>query len=230
MHKLLRLIIIAGVIMWLMVAHNNHQTLQYSTQNLVALQDSVKKFKDINAYMKSIYAIRESELEKLLNISKEENNSLKNELKSKINYISKLESAISVDSIRVDSIYVIKGDTNITANFNYNDNWLKFGGGFKLSHTPPNYNIYNFSIKDIELPLPLTIGLTSDKKMFIKTDNPYLNITNIIGADIIENQIKHKVTPRWTHGIGVGVGFQYGIINKKVDFGPGLSYSIVYNF
>lgn len=203
--------------------------LYISQQNLIAATDTIKKLNDINAYEKSVYIVKEKELNNLLNISNNEISKLKKELDDKISYISKIESEINIDSIIIDSIYVVKDSTGIIADFKYNERWIEFNGSFNLD--VPNYNIYNFKMDHINIPAPLIIGLTSDNKMFIKSDNPYLNISRLDGAYVIENMInKEAKQKKWSHGIGFGFGFQYGIVHKRIDFGPQIGYIITYNF
>lgn len=203
--------------------------LYYSNQNLIAANDTIKKLNDINAYIKSTYIVKEKELNELLNISNSEITKLKKELNEKISYISKIESNISYDSIKIDSIYIVKDSTGIIADFKYNERWIEFNGNFKLK--TPEYNIYDFKIDYLNIPAPLIVGLTDNNEMFIKSDNPYLNISRLDGAYIIENMLnKETQKPTWSHGLSFGFGFQYGVMHKNLDFGPCISYSFIYNF
>ena len=205
------------------------EELYYSNQNLIAANDTIKKLNDINAYIKSTYILKEKELNDLLNISNDEISKLKKDLNDKISYISKIESNIKIDTMYITDTSISKDSTHTNIDFKYNERWVEFNGN--LSFNNLNNNLDNFKINYLNIPAPLTIGLTSDNKMFVKSDNPYLNISRLDGAYIIENLIdKNKQNPKWSHGIGFGFGFQYGIVHKQIDFGPQIGYVINYNF
>ena len=56
--------------------------------------------------------------------------------------------------------------------------------------------------------------------------NGYLYINNITGA-VLQDARK---TSHWGFGLGIGVGAQYGIINKKIDIGPQVMCGVMYKF
>lgn len=203
--------------------------LYYSNQNLIAANDTIKKLNDINAYAKSTYILKEKELNDLLNISNDEISKLKKELNDKISYISKIESNIKIDTIYITDTNISKDSVYTYVDFKYNERWIDFNGNLRFNNS--NEKIDKFKINYLNIPAPLTIGLTSDNKMFVKSDNPYLNISRLDGAYVIENLIdKNKQKSKWSHGIGFGFGFQYGIVHKQIDFGPQIGYVITYNF
>lgn len=203
--------------------------LMYSNQNLIAATDSIHKLNDLNAYEKSVYYLKEKELNDMLGISNSEISKLKKELNDKIAYISKIESNIEIDTIFIDSTSVRVDSASIDISFKYNERWLEFNGD--LTICKPEYDISKFNINYLNIPAPLTIGLTSGNKLFIESENPYINVSRMDGAYVIENMIsKNALKPKWSHGISIGIGFQYGLVNKNLDFGPQVGYSVTYNF
>lgn len=196
--------------------------------NIAAMNDSVLYYKDINAYEKTIFLAKEAELNNLLNISSSQLDSVEEALNKTLIYVSELESNISIDTVYISDIEVEESGDSINMNFAYGDQWLSFNGKLSIDST---YTPYNFNIYNIIIPATLQVGLTKENTMYVKSDNPYMNITDIRGAYIIDNIInKPSLKPKWSHGISFGFGVQYGILNKDIDIGPQISYAILYNF
>lgn len=195
-------------------------------RNNIALVDSLKQYKLDNGqllYEKSTYELKLNQVEQILGIKNDEIKDIQKKLDESLSYISKLEGSVKIDTIKIDSIIYKKDSTSHDILFNYNEKWIGFNGEIKIdsSYIPKSINIYNMNI-----PMSLTVGLTNENKMFVTPDNPYIYITDIKGADIINNKKENK----WSHGLSVGFGVQYGIINKKIDIGPQIGYYLKYNF
>lgn len=192
-------------------------------QNLIAAQDTIRihtlKNGDLLAE-KNAFILNEQELEKQLGIAKNEIKELKSKVGSSFTTITKIESKIEYDTI------VIPGDTVIINNgqrlvkFSYNDEWLSLSGETHID------SIYRTKLYNINIPVDLVVGATKENKIFVETKNPYLHINNITGAVLQDTRKKSH----WGFGLGIGVGAQYGIINKKIDIGPQVMCGVMYRF
>ena len=81
------------------------------------------------------------------------------------------------------------------------------------------------------------LQIEKDKKLYLisRSNNPYLNITNVNGGFIDINNSKvlnnyYKKQNKWSLGVSMGVYGIYGLSNKKFDFGPGVGLSLNYHF
>lgn len=196
---------------------NSSDNINILKHNIEASKDTVKITRLENKkllYEKLAYISKGNDLDSQLNISKSEISELKNKLKN-INNITKIESQILFDTIYIKTNI----ENNNIYSFNYDDPWLKFKG----ISAPDSTKIYNISI-----PTNFIVGLSDNYNIFIKTDNPYMNINNITGSILDKKLFKSK--NYWTNGITIGLGIQYGIFNKKFDVGPQISYGFTYHF
>lgn len=190
-------------------------------QNWVAVNDTLEQLQLKNGdllYEKSVYILKENELNKQLDISNSEIKDLKKKLNSSLAYISELEGSIHIDTIwhTRDSISYIDS----THYFTFNDQYIYIHGYHRDSIT---------TLTDINIPLKLNVGLTDNKQVFATTNNPYVNITSLNGA-IIDGSILEPKKSRISHGLTFGLGVGYGIFNKKFDFGPYIGYGLTINF
>lgn len=195
-------------------------------QNLIAAHDTIDVYKLKNndlLFEKSLYISTEESLRKQLNVSKKE---LK-ELKKKV---GELELLVDVNTeMKIDTIHSVKDsiiyiNNDIEHRFGYKDKWMGLDGITRIKDDNASTTLYN-----IYMNAPLTIGLSKDYKFIVTTPNPYLNITSIEGS-ILENSKQSPKKSRWSQGIGFGLGFQYGFMNKSIDFGPQFGYYIKYEF
>ena len=56
-----------------------------------------------------------------------------------------------------------------------------------------------------------------------------MRVTGLSGAQLSEDDIKRK-KPWISHGLQLGLGVSYGMINGKFDVGPYLGYGVTINF
>ena len=214
-------ILLAGICGLGYYNHTLQQSLRVTEQNYKASNDSVKiLYKDNEKliYEKNAYILKESELKDMLDMNTKEIKELKKSLQSSISYISKIEGKMQVDTIYMNDTIYYK-DSIPTIHFGYKDDWLTLSGtaSFKPLQT---------KINNIQVPISVETGLTEDYNIFVKTNNPYVTIQNIDGA-IIKDK---KFNIDYHHELQVGVGFQYGLFNKQVDFGPQIGYGISISF
>ena len=198
--------------------------------NIDAYKDRIEYVEDRNENLmiiKSSLILSEEEARKELELSKAEIKNLKKKLNDDIAYIAKLESQVALKDtvwMKPDTVYVTN-DNTITKQFSWNDNWTNmtasvFGNTIEDS---------KLSVNSLNMNVPLELGLTDDYKFWVKSENPYVNFTDIKSTVIDNSSVKAK-EKRFHHGISIGFGFQYGLFGKTWDFGPQFGYSLEYSF
>lgn len=203
----------------------NRDQINTLKQNLRAAQDTIEVVKLSNGnllYEKAAYILSEKDLLKQLNMTKEELKEIKKKAGQPI-YMTDIQTVIKYDTINTtkDSIIYKNGDLDYT--FKHNDKWLSFRGHTLIKDSIPSTQIF-----DISIPTSLKVGLTKDYNIFVEPTNPYMNITSIEGAVLNKSSLVKK--PKITHGLTIGVGAQYGLLNKQFDIGPQISYGLHINF
>lgn len=167
--------------------------------------------------------IDKKELEDQLNISKKELKDIEKKLDAAIVYISKIETNTRIDSIIIENV-IIERDTNtIVYTFQVSDSTYYYIGGKNIL----NDSLLTTFIDSVLINIPLKVGLDYEKKIFVTTPNPYVNITSIEGAVIDKKYFNNN--KKWSLGLHVGFGAQYGLVRQKFDFGPVLSIGVSYN-
>lgn len=200
--------------------------------NIDVYRDSIEYVETQNNELitaKQSLILSEAELREELDISKREMKDLKKKLGDDIAYIAKLEAEIDLKdtiSLKADTVFIDKIDsTTITKQFNWKDDWFDMTASIKGS----NISDSKLSINKFNINVPLTVGLTDDYKFWVKTANPYVNITDINSAVIDESKLKPK-HKRWNFSMHGGIGVHYGLFGQQVDVGPYVGYGISYNF
>lgn len=148
---------------------------------------------------------------------------LERELKKQINYISKLEGNVKIDTVIIkDSVYIKDNITYI--DFKYCDDWFKIHGITKLDKDTTT------TINNLYMDVPLVLGMTQKgdlNSIFVTTPNPYITFSNIEGAELnnTPKSFKHWV---WTAEFGVDI--QYGLLHNNLDAVPRIQTDIKYIF
>jgi len=210
------LLVIFGlvIIALLMSTTCTRQKLDKVENNIEALTDSVHIYKLKNGelmYEKKGFIAEKKELEEYIGVKEKEVKEIEKKLKSALATIAKLRAEVNIDTIHMtDSVYVTP-DSVYHSEFNYNDKWLSMNGITHIKIDP--FNTHTI-INNINMELGLTVGTTKDNKWLITTDNPYVQITSINGANLEKAKPK-----RWSIGIqgGVGAIFGYGISGCSAD-------------
>lgn len=208
-------VLVVGLTTGLIVSKKQNK---YFEQNLKALVDSVQVVSMQNGQLlfeKQSLILEKEELEKYLDISKKEFKEMESTLNSKISYISKMKSNVVYDTIVcVDTVYKTPDD-EIVVDFKYKDEWTNLNGTTKIN----DYVYSSTKINSLKMNVPLTFGLTEDKKVFITSDNPHVKFTDINGA-ALSRFTKQK---RWGMGptltIGAGYGYATNFKNNNVNGG-----------
>lgn len=148
---------------------------------------------------------------------------LEKEINKQINYISKLEGNIKIDTLIIkDSVYTKDGVTNIQ--FKYNNEWFELSGTTLLDKDTIT------AINNLYMNVPLTLGLTQDgnkSSIFVNTNNPYVSFSSIEGAELSNTPQSFK---HWKWDVKFGFDFQYGLINKTLDNTPYIETGLKYIF
>lgn len=207
--------------------------LDVSDQNLLAFKGKLEQVELKNGELLSArdsYVATINDLEELLGITKQETRNIQRQLDSKIAYIAKLEQNTKIEYVEVvkDSIiYVDNSPKKVVASFSYSDNWLSFNGENEFM-LDDKFD-YKTTLHNIQINTPLTVGLTNDYKIFVKSDNPYVNFSSIEGA-VIDKQSLRPKKKRFGWGLQLGFGAMYDVIDKDVAVGPYAGLGIELNF
>lgn len=205
----------------------NSDKIEQLENNIEAYKTEMKVVKtkngDLMASRQSLI-LSESEMRKELDISKNELKELKKTLGDNIAYITKLKSNISVDTIHMkgDTVYV--RDNHTVKDFIFEDEWMNISA--EVHDVSANSEM---CIRNITMNVPLEYGMTDSHRVFVKTQNPYVQFTDMNSVVVNGSTVKEK-PKRFHHGITIGVGVHYGILNKKIDVGPGVMYGFTYSF
>lgn len=195
-------------------------------RNLNASQTELVQVKRDNGDLISVnnmYKVKIGDLEKSIDISKQEVKDLQRDLNASFSYISKLESQIKLpDTVYIEN-EIEKIDSSYIYKFNWKNEWMNLSGATKVFSNNSITEIY-----DLNIDVPLIVGLTDDYKIFATTNNPYLHITSIEGAELDQNIFKKKWDIKWS--MQLGFGLNYGIINKSLDIGPYAGWGFTVTF
>lgn len=206
---------------------NHTREIELAKQNILALTNQTTELQLKNGELVSkneSYILQLNELEEQFNISKQETKELKKQLGSSLAYISQLESNVYFDTIITIKDTTIYVNDEIQSKFIFDNGWINFKGLSIYNGNDINTNIYDLNVK-----VPLQVGLTNDYTIFVKSTNPYIHFTSIEGAVIDKSNIYPK-KKRFNYGLQAGMGFNYGIINKQLDLGPYFGFGVEYNF
>ena len=192
--------------------------------NIKALTDSMQVLESKNGdliYARQALIVEKKELEKYLNLSKKEIKDLERTLDDKLSYIAKLEGTVRVDTFTcIDTMYI---DSLTHINFNYKDKWFALSGTTIVSELPMT------TINNVQMDVPLQVGLTDNYRIFVKTPNPYVSFSTIEGA-VIEKPSNGTKPKRWNIGIQVGIGTGFDLLHKNITVGPYIGAGISYGF
>lgn len=207
--------------------------LDVSEQNLLAAQGKIEQVELKNGELltaRDSYIATINDLENLVDMTKKEAKEIQRQLDSKIAYISRLESDVRVEYIEVvkDSIiYIDDSPQKAIASFHYNDRWLSLMGENEFTFGE-NFN-YKTTLRSINMDVPLHVGLTNDYQIFVKSENPYVQFSNIEGA-VIDQSILRPKKKRFSWGLQGGLGAMYDFVDRDVAAGVYLGIGAQFNF
>ena len=206
--------------------HYMSRKIDISDQNIKAYRDKVEEVELKNGELISIrdsYIVDKKELQEELEMSRKEYKELEKVLDSKIAYIAQMEANVKFDTVVTvrDSIVYV-GDEVVSVIFNYKDDWLSFLGESDLASQKT-------SLFDVSINTPVTVGLTDDYQVFVKSPNPYVNFTSVESYIIDESKLYPK-KPKWSWGLQGGFGVLYGLNQKQFDVGLYLGIGVERKF
>ena len=171
------------------------------------------------------YILKVGELEEQLGVSRREVKELKKRLGASVAYIAELEMQTRVDTTIIvrDSI-IYKERDRVETNFDYKDKWFRLQG----SHLVDGENAFT-KFNTIEVYTPLQLGVTDNYKIWVKSENPYVQFTDVTGA-VIDGSKFHPKKKRVTFGVQFGVGGMYDILDKDIAIGPYGGLGVNINF
>lgn len=208
------------------INYYNNQ-LDISDQNLNAYRGQLEQMELKNGELISVrdsYILRIQDLENQFDISKKEVKDLQRKLNSSLAYIAELKSNVRIDTIVTIKDTIIYKDKETDIRFIYNDDWLSFNGETKIMDKKTATNIFNMNIN-----VPLKVGLSDDYQIFVQSDNPYVNFSSIEGAVIDKSKLRPK-KKRWNIGIYGGFGIHYDMPTKSFGYGPQLGIGVSVGF
>lgn len=226
-YYLFAIILLVFIIIWLLGNNTaKNDNIKIYKNNIEALSNELDSFRLKNNELvvtKQNLILEKNELEEYLDISKKEIKELEKKLDSKIKYIASIEGKVTMDTVEIhDSIY-IDPNGNMSLYFDYSDKWVTLAG----HSTQTTFDDFYTTLDTLSMNVPLKVGLTDDRKIFVQSSNPYMNITDIKGAYVDESQLR-KIINRFGLCFYLGWGVQYGVINQKFDTGPQGGFGIYY--
>ena len=211
--------LVFGVMIVIMTKQSN--TIKDHERNINAYQSELVQLRTQNndlLYVNNSYKLKIDELDEELKISKQDVKDIQKTLDSYISYIAHIESKVIVDTLYIPNT-IIQTDSVKEIYWAWRDDWVNIKGKSDWTTT---------QINKLEVDVPLIVGLTDDYKIFAKSDNPYLHITSIEGAELDRNLFQRKWDWNWT--FQAGIGLTYGIVNRQLDLGPTVSWGIELRF
>ena len=218
-------LIFIGIIMF-GISYYNKKIDTYD-QNIKAFKGSIEQLELKNGELISTrdsYILKIKDLEEYIGVTEKEVKDLKKKLGSSLAYISRLESNIKVDTIVTIKDTIIYKDRETDIRFNYKDQWISFTGQTLFDNKTSNTKLF-----DLNVYSPLTVGLTDDYQIFVKSPNPYLHFTDIEGAVIDGSKLKPKKT-RFNWGFQLGFGVSYDIFEQNYSIGTYGGIGVEVNF
>lgn len=200
------------------------EKLDISEQNLIAYKGKMEQLELKNGELITVrdsYIMDKKQLEEELGVTKKEVKNLEKKLESSLAYISNIESQVRIDTVTIvkDSIIYDEGDI-AKIHCDYQDEW--FGVKVTTDLTGPEITT---SLFDITMDVPLKVGLTDNYKLFIQSDNPYVNFTSMEGAVIDGSKLRQKQR-KLGLSIQGGMGMNYDLISKQLGVGPYLGVGV----
>lgn len=201
-------------------------TVVYKTDSLDVYKNKLKEaYASVNVYVQD------------KNQLKKQNTQLAEELKKlKDNpiVITKTKVKVYVDTIYAESDTIIQQDTIYDLHWHFIEpnNYFSMNG---LTRVKNDFSSFNTNIYNLQLDTEITMDIIDDKKnnrfkLIARTDNPYINITNMDGVvfDPTKSSIlkKYYKTKRWH----IGPQITYGITadgKLRPTFGVGIGYGLI---
>lgn len=201
--------------------------------NQVILTDSLYEYKNkVNELYKEkeAYITNKKDLER---INKELYDEIK-KLKDNPIVITKIETVTKIDSIFIESKTEKDSLSNSKINnYTYIDDYISMNLTHKL-----NNNTGSLFVNNIKMNADITYSIIENKKtnklsIITKSNNPYLNITDVNGGLINLQNSKtlkqyYRRDNKWNISVNGGYGIVYDHVNGRFAVGPTLSIGVSY--
>lgn len=217
------------IAMIMMMSKCNRDNIFDLEQNINAYKNHIEVVETKNGELMTInesLILKEKEIREELKMTKKEYRDIEKQLEGSIAYIAQLKSEVDMkDTIwmKPDTVYI---NNDITfKHFSWTDQWNTIDAtlsGLTISDS-------RLSINSLNIRVPLEVGLSDDYKIWVKSENPNVEFTDIKGS-VVQNSSIDDRKRRFGHGFHIGFGFQYGLFGRTFDFGPQVGYSLQFNF
>lgn len=201
--------------------------------NQVILTDSLYEYKNkVNELYKEkeAYITNKKDLER---INKELYDEIK-KLKDNPIVITKIETVTKIDSIFIESKTEKDSLSNSKINnYTYIDDYISMNLTHKL-----NNNTGSLFVNNIKMNADITYSIIENKKtnklsIITKSNNPYLNITDVNGGLINLQNSKtlkqyYRRDNKWNISVNGGYGIVYDHVNGRFAVGPSLTIGVSY--
>lgn len=211
-----------ALLIWSLISRS--KVADIADQNIRAAADTLAQYKLKNGeLLASIasYEVASKDMAGVLRLTEDQLKEYKKKLGSKPQVVTKIQTRVSHDTIVITSP-IEKKDEFFTARLAYKDKYTSLGGSVTGSQ-----DTIVTTIDDLNIDVPLTVGLTKDKQFFASSTNPDVYISSI--TPVIDKTMFKKPS-HWGVGVQAGFGGVYGIKHKKFDYGPyvglGVSYKL----
>ncbi len=193
--------------------------------NYEVSKDSLHVYKLKNndlLYSNGSYILNIKELEETIDIKESYIKNIERELDNKVIYISKIETQLSIKDSLLSNQPIIRDTIHNTLSsvFNFKNDWYVVQGDINIKEDEVESRLNN-----INMNVPLKVGLTEDWKIFVNSENPYIDINNIQGAILDPTKYVEK---KKRVQIGLQAGY-YIIYNKGFEVGPGVGIGLNVN-
>lgn len=220
--------ILGALLVWFITSNQSKHTLletyKHNTVSLTSELDSIRLKNDELLYSMNALILEKEELEKYLDITKKEVKELEKKLDSKIQYIAQIEGQVYIDTLELHDTVYIDANGNMSLYFDYTDKWVTLRG----HSTQTTFDDFYTTMDTLSMNVPLEVGLTDEYRIFVKSSNPYMHITDVKGAVIEESKIR-KMKRRFGFCVYAGWGAQYGVFHKRFDTGPQLGFGFYFS-
>lgn len=213
----------------MMMSKCNRDNIFDLEQNINAYKNHIEVVETKNGELMTIkesLILKEKEIREELEMTKNEYRDIEKQLEGSIAYIAQLKSKVGMkDTIwmKPDTVYI---NNDITfKHFSWMDQWNTIDASLS-GHTISDSRL---SINSLSIKVPLEVGLSDDYKIWVKSENPNVEFTDIKGS-VVQNSNMDDRKLRFRHGFHAGFGFHYGLFGRTFDFGPQAGYSLQFNF
>ena len=194
------------------------------SNNIKALTDSITYYQSQMGAVVASKTAFESNIEELKLL----NSKLYQELEDMKLKKGKVDNAVHVEGniefAPTDTVYAVQYDTiydeknnyivdksSFTQKFDFSNNWRELQGSVAVAN-----DSMQMKIDKDKIYFDYTVAMDKDNRIYIKSNNPYVQYTELSGFTVPKYKKKH-------FSIGPSVGVGYGVFNRKPDLFVGVN-------